>query len=374
MLTVLAVIPSNTFGGAHNQALRLAPELARGGVQTVVALPVEDGDAADRLSRSGVTTIALALRRPLSRSPLSWLSYLAGLPGQVRRIGRTISTTGADVVQAHGLLQVDVALAARLRGRPLVWQLLDTRPPRWLIALVAPVMLRMSSVVMTTGTTTAEAYPALHGGRRPVIPFYPPASLDAARRSRPDPVVTFGCLANVNPQKGQLLLVRAFLAAGLEDRARLRLRGAVTPGHEALHRTLREAIDGSESERIDLDTAPTTAPEFLPDVDVLVLGSEPRSEGTPTVILEAMGLGLPVIATRVGGVPELVQDQVTGLLVEPGDVEAMADAMRLLATDEPLRTQMGQAGAQLAGERFSTSSTVAAHEHAYSLCTVDRGR
>ncbi|MEW6265745.1 MAG: glycosyltransferase family 4 protein [Thermodesulfobacteriota bacterium] len=106
--------------------------------------------------------------------------------------------------------------------------------------------------------------------------------------------------------------VRAFLkASGLEDRV------AVTPGVE--------------------DVRP-----FLARAWALVLSS--AWEGSPNVIIEAMAAGLPVAATRVGGVEELVQDGRTGLLVPPGDSPRLAEALLAILKNQPLREDLGRAG------------------------------
>jgi glycosyltransferase involved in cell wall biosynthesis len=370
---VLAVIPSNTFGGAHNQVLQLAPGLRALGFDPVVLVPDEPGNAAARLSDAGVAVHTSALRRPRAGNVRSWLAYGWGFLTQVRSLRATIRAHGADIVQAHGLLQLDVALAARLAARPLVWQLLDTRPPRWLTRLVAPVMLALSSVVMTTGTTTAAAYPALGRSRRPVVPFYPPVprTIPVPARTPGRQPVVFGCLANINPQKGYDVVVRAFAAAHLGDQADLRLRGAIAPGHEHLLDELATLIEEIGVASIDLQTGRTTPDEFLPTLDVLVLGSAARSEGTPTVIIEAMTLGLPVIATRVGGVPELVDDGVTGFLVEPGDVTDLARRMRQLTADPALREAMGRRGRAKADAEFTLDATLRSYDRVYSACRGD---
>jgi glycosyltransferase involved in cell wall biosynthesis len=369
MTGVLAVIPSNTFGGAHNQVMQLFAGLRTLGFDTVVLVPQEAGNAADRLTDAGVVVHAVPLRRPRAGNPSSWLAYVWGFRRQVRTLRSAITTHDAGIVQAHGLLQLDVAVAARLSRRPLVWQLLDTRPPRWLSALLAPAMLALSAVVMTTGTTTAQAYPVLQRSRRAVVPFYPPVPR-SGRQAVPSATtrVSFGCLANINPQKGYDVVVRAFTAAQLGDGADLRLRGAIAPGHEHLLEELSTLIEKTGASTIDLHTGRTTPDEFLPTLDVLVLGSAARSEGTPTVIIEGMALGLPVIATRVGGVPELVDDGVTGFLVEPGDVADMARRIRQLASDPALRAAMGGRARAKADAEFTLEATLRSYNRAYSTC------
>ena len=85
--------------------------------------------------------------------------------------------------------------------------------------------------------------------------------------------------------------------------------------------------------------------------DALILPS--ANEGTPVSAIEALAGGRPVVATRVGGVPDVVRDGVDGFLVEPGDVDAMADRLAELAGDSELRARMGAAGRERVLERYS---------------------
>jgi glycosyltransferase involved in cell wall biosynthesis len=99
--------------------------------------------------------------------------------------------------------------------------------------------------------------------------------------------------------------------------------------------------------------------ERLAQADVFVLSS--RSEGLPLAILEAMAAGLPVVATAVGGIPELVADGETGLLVPPGDADALAGALRRLVADPGLRRRLGEAARARVEERFSLTAMRRAH-------------
>lgn len=87
------------------------------------------------------------------------------------------------------------------------------------------------------------------------------------------------------------------------------------------------------------------------DLDLVALTS--RNEGSPVSLIEAMAAGRPVVATRVGGVPDLVEDGVTGCLVPPGDADALAEAMVGLLTDPDRRHAMGQAGRKRVVPAFS---------------------
>lgn len=91
--------------------------------------------------------------------------------------------------------------------------------------------------------------------------------------------------------------------------------------------------------------------------DVLVLPS--ASEGTPVVAIEALAAGCPVVATRVGGVPDVVEDGITGYLVEPRDTEALADRLERLARDPELRRRLGDAGKERVLTRYAVERLVA---------------
>jgi glycosyltransferase involved in cell wall biosynthesis len=95
---------------------------------------------------------------------------------------------------------------------------------------------------------------------------------------------------------------------------------------------------------------------FFAAFDVFVLPS--ANEGTPVTAIEALAAGKPVVATRVGGIPDVVRDGEDGFLVAPGDVEALADRLAELATDDALRERMGEAARARVRERYSVERLV----------------
>ncbi|MBC7350802.1 MAG: glycosyltransferase [Thermogutta sp.] len=107
-------------------------------------------------------------------------------------------------------------------------------------------------------------------------------------------------------------------------------------------------------------------PEVLAAGDIFLLTS--LNEGIPVTIIEAMMVGLPVVATEVGGVPEIVAKDETGLLVSPGNPEETAKALRRLATDCELRTRLGHAGRQRAAALFSEDRMFAEYDAIVKRC------
>lgn len=162
------------------------------------------------------------------------------------------------------------------------------------------------------------------------------------------------------PQKNHRLLIEAF-ALTLREYPHMQLwlagDGSLRP---AIEQTVKEK--GLESQVVFLGIR-DNVPELLRQCDMLVLSSD--WEGMPITVLEAMAAARPVVATAVGGVPELVDDGVNGLLVPPGDAEVLAQGIVKLARDPALRYKMGMAGRRKALDRFDIAHTAREYEMLY---------
>jgi len=115
----------------------------------------------------------------------------------------------------------------------------------------------------------------------------------------------------------------------------------------------------------------------MPDIAVFLaaadaLAAPSRNEGMGRALVEAMALGLPVVASEVGGIPAVVADGETGRLVPPGEVDALASALIELGRDGALRVKLGAAGAARA-EAFSTGVAYAAMRAIYDELAREKG-
>jgi len=99
-------------------------------------------------------------------------------------------------------------------------------------------------------------------------------------------------------------------------------------------------------------------PEFLADHDIMIMPSVMASESFGVAVLEASAVGLPVVASNIGGVPEVVKNGTTGLLVPPGDAKALAAAVINLVDNAELRKEMGQAGRDFVKEKYAWGNCV----------------
>jgi glycosyltransferase involved in cell wall biosynthesis len=110
----------------------------------------------------------------------------------------------------------------------------------------------------------------------------------------------------------------------------------------------------------------------LSEADIFVLPS--RTESLPNSVLEAMAAGLPVIASAVGGTPEIIDDGRTGLLSPAGDAHALAERISRVMRDAALGNDLARAARQEAEARFSFTRMVAAFDSLYSRELATRGR
>lgn len=144
-------------------------------------------------------------------------------------------------------------------------------------------------------------------------------------------------------------------------------------GDGANRRDLEErAAASGVKERAIFTGFRTDVPDLLAESAISVLPS--LSEGLSNSLLEAMAAGIPVIATRVGGNPEIIEDGVSGLLAPPRDAKALADAMIALLEDPTRAQHMGEAGLRRVAELFSVERSVAEVENLYRKLVGDEGR
>jgi glycosyltransferase involved in cell wall biosynthesis len=168
-------------------------------------------------------------------------------------------------------------------------------------------------------------------------------------------------VARLVPDKDLATLIKAFhLTRARHPEAELWLVGD-GPRRPALEQLAREG-DGVPRVKF-FPSSPDLRP-FWRRAGLLALSSV--YEGLPNVVLEAMAAGLPVVATRVGGIPEAVVSGETGWLVPPRDVPGLAGALEKLLADPEARRSLGRAGRRRAEELFSFPAMVGRHEEAFA--------
>jgi glycosyltransferase involved in cell wall biosynthesis len=387
-MNLLFVIPWPIFGGPHNQAMRLNASLMARGWATTVVLPADPGNAAARLEQGGVEVLPVTLRRVrASIDPRVQVAFGAGLVSGVAALRRIIRGRKIDLLLSSGLLSLHGPIAGRLEEIPVVWQVVDSRTPTLLRHLTMPFFRRLADAAMFDGQRIAD----LHLGRRllrvPSFIYYPPVDADRFRPSEerrafirrelgiPPEAPVVGMVANINPQKGIQYFVRA---AGHIHRSMPQTHylavGAWYQSKERYSQAIKSEIQlaGIPLKQLFFVGYKANVEDFYAAMDVKLITSVPRSEGTTTTAMEAMACGVPVIATDVGAIREVIEDRVTGILVPPLDPEAMARATVTVLASPEVRTRMGVAARKRAAEMFNVDSCVNAHIAAFEAAIAHR--
>ena len=174
----------------------------------------------------------------------------------------------------------------------------------------------------------------------------------------PQEALVIGSVARFDPVKNIDGLIHAF--AGMSPASREGCRLLLVGDGPERERLEQEAKSLHVRDQVVFAGMSSEVEKFLRLMDLYVQPS--HFEGVPNAVLEAMAAGLPVLATNVGGVPEIVQHEKTGLIVPPKDQAALSQAMEHLIANEGLRRTLGSQGAQIAASKFSIQKMVADYE------------
>lgn len=356
---VLYVNRVGFLGGVERVLVTLAAGVRRHGWAPLVACP--EGDLATALRGEGVEVAPVGFdRMRITTNPLLLARYPGALWANGQRLRRLAEEARADLIHVHHPVGALYALpAARALGLPLVLHVHDGLPVRPLYQLALRAAVRAADrILCVSGTArdlveTVPVDPArvsvIHNGvdraflDRPHEP--------AAEVTGPGPHI--GVFGVIEPRKGQhVFLEAAARIAGARPQARFWVVGPVALADKAGYRAELEALVAREglADRVTFTGFRADVGRWMRAMDVVALTSVAH-ESLGMVLAEAMALGRPVVASAVGGTPEVVTDGVTGRLVPPNDPAALADAITGLLNGD--RQAMGERAAADVRQRFS---------------------
>jgi glycosyltransferase involved in cell wall biosynthesis len=343
------------YGGAR-QVLMLMNGLARQGIRVSLVCS-EDSAIATAADAANINIVTLPMHGDLD-------------PGFVRRFGAWLATADADLIHVHSRRGADLwgGLAAGRQNIPAVLsrRVDNPEPP-----LLGKLKYRLFDRVIAISTAiqrqlredgvAADKIRVIHSAidAESCQPDWSrPQFLEAFGLADADKVVA--CVAQLIPRKGHATLLAAWQQVVKQmPQAKLVLFG----------RGPEEAVLKSLASQLGLDDFVRFAGyredlrHFLGCADLLAHPA--LKEGLGICLLEAQAAGLPVVATRAGGIPEALQDKETGLLVECGNPQALADALLQVLSDSELQAHMAAAGPAFVRRKFAPSAMVSGNLAVY---------
>lgn len=351
---VLILIDHLERAGAETVAVRIAAGLARSSRYAPLLCATRSGGPLEEILRESAVEYFILGR---SRS----FDILKFAP-----LVRTIRERKIALIHAHKMgSNIWGNAVGRIAGRPAVIAHVhgqrhsprERAVQRMITALsdrvVAVSEYERAALVGNRSDLAAKIIAVHNGIDARAVPSAPAARVKAAL-GLPENGRIVGIVAGLRPEKS----VETFLRAAREvSKAAPDARFLVVGGGAGMEPLVATAASLGIAERCRFTGSRPDAFEIASIFDVAVLSS--KREGLPMALLEHMALSKPVVATRVGGVPEAVENGVNGFLVPPLDHIAMADAIGRLLRDARLAAAMGAAGRRLCVEKFSMESMLA---------------
>lgn len=367
LIGVLLVIGSLDRGGAELQLLGLARRLDRRTFAPRIVCLTHAGTEHAAAAAAGIAVDVLA---PPDGTRLPWAHWIEGLVRLARQwkigvvhgfIFPTYSLTAIAAVLAGARSIAGVRSLGLGPEQRFPLSLLERFGNRLTDCAVANSEAVRRSLIDRDPGVAARCRVIYNGVGLPTAspePWQSPARKTLGLNTKH---LAITVIANFHPYKGHRHVLDAHAALlKTHPHARLLFAGH---GHEENNLRCRASALGV-AESVHFLGSTTEIESLLDASDVVVHASS--QEGFPNATLQAMAMGRPVIATRVGGIPEQVVDGTTGLLVDPGHTAGIVSALQRLAEDETLRLSLGAAGRARARDVFSWERMTAAYAGLYT--------
>lgn len=375
--------PCSDLSGAEMSLLLLLSGLDQQRYELVLIAP-EEGPLTRKARAIGIEVRSFPMHAMMIEKDViaSLQDALASLR-QLQSIRGLLTETKPDLVHVNSYrVGIPFSLVARRLGIPSVWHLRDI-PQSALKRRMLAQLVRLPTKVIAISNAVARSVVTADASNLVVV--YNGVNLGLFEGATPgtlrnelniaEGTAIFGTIGQLIPWKGQDLLIRAFASLRRDRHLSMRLVivgdtikpiWSVTNEYLTYPEHLKQLVsDYSLEEHVQFIGFRNDIPQVLADFDCLV--HTPRApEPFGRVVVEAMAAAKPVIAPRQGGILEIVDDGITGLLFESEDLDSLTNSLAYAVDNETLMRQMGLRGSERARKRFSAQAHVAKIDKLYA--------
>ena len=369
LLRVLVVFHEPELLGAGNAVLNAVDDLRSFGWSVSGWVP-GGGDLAQ--IAAGRLDAVVGAPRPLAVSRRGWrvepgpAARLRETPGYLSAFREALLIVRPHVVHANTLRTLPEAAIVRRMGLPLVFHVHELPPPSAKRSAALRLAGRFADVLVCVSEAVADLV-RRHAARTPVLVAHNGVALPDRGPDRGERPFTVGTVGTVSRLKGTDVFFRA-AARVLAEGADVRFEHAGEPSLPLdleLQEELRGLLASPHLSGAARMLGRVDAARLLPQWDMFALPS--RMDAFPLATLEAMAHGLPVVASRVGGIPEQITHLESGVLLSSGDDNGLAEWIVTLHGDPDLRSRLGDAARRRVADHFTVARQAQQLHRAYLL-------
>lgn len=372
------------ISGAERVVLLVLKRLNRRVFEPVMICPKEENGMFAEVEKLNVECRAIQpLEARFTLRPDKLVGYLVSLVKTIRQLRAAIKNTNPDLIHAVSTRSGIAATMASVGTKiPVAWHLHDELPAHPLSTVIRVFVLCFKRIVlMPVSAATGKSFrgrllnffenriaeTVIHNGIELEKYKFDPANRGRIRRELglSDDEIVFGIIGQITPRKGQLELLKTFARTQKDLPSTLLIVGAPVFNRDEIYfEELKQAAKNlGIQQRVKFLGARADVAAIMQSLDALVINS--RSEAMVLVALESLACRTPVIATRVGGIGEIIDHQENGWLLPFGDDRALNEALVALGTYPWLRRQLAEAGERIAVSQLGAEQFISRVEDFY---------
>jgi len=384
-IRVLNIMHHAAFDGNFFRIMNVS-KLISNKVQTIVVMPNYDKEPAIYLNKEKIKVYVIPFQFPIERkNPFIHIKWFFMLFSSIYSLILIVKNEKIDIIHVNGMLNVQGFITGILTKKKIILHLNDMNTPRIIVKLLMPIMEILADCIAVSSNYLRNYYFLKRINK--TITLYPPVdpykfnpeliSLDMKMKLKNELKIgnnhqIIGIIGSINPSKGlEYFISSASKVKKMHTGLKFIIVGPEVRTKKNYYSEIKQMVKNLGLERNFIFTGlRKDIPELLSIFDTFVLTS--THEACGMVVLEAMAMEKPIVATAVGGVPELIINNITGVLVPPRDTKRIAEAIYYLFKNPNKAKNLGRGARKRVIKLFSLETCARKHIEIYKNTVRER--